>query len=45
VVPQFRDHARHEGLARTSLRNLAEHCLRLWVAPRPTAPAKPGERP
>jgi len=45
VVPQFRDHARREGMARTSLRNLAEHCLRLWVAPRPAASAKPGERP
>jgi hypothetical protein len=40
VAQPFRDRARHEGLSRTSMRNLAEHWLRLWVPPRPK-PAKP----
>ncbi len=39
VVPVFKDAARHEGLQRTSMKNLAEHLLRLWVAPRPKKPA------
>lgn len=39
VAQPFRDRARHEGLRRTSMRNLAEHWLRLWVPPRPK-PAK-----
>lgn len=33
-VPIFRDAARHEGLHRTSMRNLAELLLRLWTTPR-----------
>lgn len=33
-VPVFRDAARHEGLQRTSMRNLAELLLRLWTTPR-----------
>lgn len=35
VVEPFRSLAAREGLARTSMRNLAEYLLRLWVAPRP----------
>ncbi|HWA85117.1 MAG TPA: hypothetical protein VG710_02745 [Opitutus sp.] len=35
VVEPFRSAARREGLKRTSMRNLAEHWLRLWVAPKP----------
>ena len=35
VVPQLRDAAQREGLARTSMKNLAEYFLRQWVAPRP----------
>ncbi len=34
VAALFRDWARHEGVHRTSMRNLAEYWLRLWVAPR-----------
>ncbi len=35
VVPVFKDAARHEGLARISMRNLVELLLRLWTEPRP----------
>jgi len=35
VVAVFKDAARHEGLARISMRNLAELLLRLWTVPRP----------
>lgn len=35
VVPVFKDAARHEGLQRTSMKNLAELVLRLWLEPRP----------
>ena len=45
VVPQLRDDARREGPGRTSLRNLAEHCLRQWGPPRPPPSAQPGDRP
>ena len=38
VVPKLRDLEPREGVGRTSLRNLAEHLLRLWVAPRPKKP-------
>ena len=34
VAEPFRSATRREGLRRTSMRNLAEHLLRLWVAPR-----------
>lgn len=37
VTEPFRGTARREGLARTSMRNLAELLLRLWAPP----PAKP----
>lgn len=35
VAAPFIEHARREGLRRTSMRNLAELVLRLWVEPRP----------
>src|SRR5471030_1791723 len=41
VVPDFREAVAREGLGRTSMKNLAEHVLRLWVAPRPKTPAAP----
>ena len=41
VVPDFREVVAREGLSRTSMRNLAEHFLRLWVAPRPKKPPVP----
>jgi hypothetical protein len=44
MVPALRDLAQHEGAARTSLRNLAEHMTRLWVAPRPKK-KPPGQEP
>jgi hypothetical protein len=33
VATPFRDAARHEGLHRTSMRNLAELLIRLWTEP------------
>ena len=41
VVPAFREAVRREGSQRTSMKILAEHLLRLWVAPRPKPPAAP----
>lgn len=35
VANPFKDAARLEGLRRTSMRNLAELLLRLWIEPRP----------
>lgn len=35
VVTPFREAAQREGLQRTSMRNLAEYLIRLWMAPRP----------
>ncbi len=35
VAAPFRERVRHEGLQRTSMRNLAELLLRLWVPPKP----------
>jgi hypothetical protein len=35
VAAPFVDAARHEGLKRTSMRNLAELLIRLWTEPRP----------
>lgn len=44
VVPSFKEAVRHEGLQRTSMKNLAELLLRLWVEPRPKkAVRKPQE--
>jgi len=44
VVPDFRDAVAREGLGRTSMKNLAEHFMRLWVAPKPKKPAAPEAR-
>ena len=41
VVPELRAAAQREGSARTSMKNLAEYLLRLWVAPRPKPTAPP----
>jgi hypothetical protein len=38
VAAPFRDVARREGLPKTSMRNLAEYWLRLWVEPKPKPP-------
>ena len=35
VASPFKEAARHEGLRRTSMRNLAELLIRLWTEPRP----------
>ena len=35
VASPFKESARSEGLKRTSLKNLAEQLIRLWVEPRP----------
>lgn len=35
VAQPFKDAARLEGLKRTSMRNLAELLIRVWVEPRP----------
>ena len=40
VAAPFREAVRHEGLQRTSMRNLAELLIRLWTEPRPKP--KPG---
>ena len=39
VAEPFRSHARREGLARTSMRNLAELLIRLWAPPVKKPPA------
>lgn len=39
VVPLLREYARVEGATRTSMRNLAEYLVRLWI------PSRPRERP
>jgi len=38
VAAPFRERTRLEGLRRTSMRNLADHLLRLWISPRPERP-------
>ena len=43
VVPIFRDAVSHEGRDRTSMKNLAELLLRLWVEPRPKPKKPPAE--
>ncbi len=35
VAAVFKEAVRHEGLGRTSMRNLAELLVRLWLEPRP----------
>lgn len=44
VVEPFRGIAAREGLRRLSMRNLADHLIRLWTAPRPKK-KPPVERP
>lgn len=39
VVREFREAVQQEGIQRTSMKNLAEYLLRLWVTPRPKKPA------
>jgi hypothetical protein len=41
VASPFREAAQAEGLQRTSMRNLAELLLRLWIAPRKKPQAAP----
>lgn len=43
VVPDLKEALMHEGRQRTSMKNLAELLLRLWVAPRPKPKKPPGE--
>ncbi len=40
VAAPFMDRVRHEGLQRTSMRNLAELLLRLWAPPKPKTPVR-----
>lgn len=35
VIPELRDHGRHQGGQVPSMRNLAEYWLRLWAPPPP----------
>lgn len=35
VAAPFKEAAQHEGLRRTSMKNLAELLIRLWIEPRP----------
>lgn len=35
VAAPFKEAVRHEGLQRTSMKNLAELLIRLWTEPRP----------
>lgn len=35
VAAPFKEAARHEGVRRTSMKNLAELLIRLWTEPRP----------
>jgi hypothetical protein len=45
VVEPFKSIVGSEGMRRTSMRNLAEYWLRLWVAPRPKKKKASRERP
>jgi hypothetical protein len=45
MVAVFREAVKHEGLQRTSMKNLAELVLRLWVEPRPKKKRAEGEVP
>jgi hypothetical protein len=40
VAAPFKDRVRHEGLQRTSMRNLAELLLRLWLPPKAKPPVR-----
>src|SRR4051812_964653 len=43
VAPVFKEAAQIEGLQRTSMKNLAELLIRLWVEPRPQKKATPSD--
>ena len=43
VVPVLRQWVQSEGRARTSMRNLAEYMIRLWVPPVPKKESLPGK--
>lgn len=43
VASPFKEAARIEGLQRTSMRNLAELLLRLWIEPKPKKKTPPAE--
>lgn len=43
VVSPFRESAQQHGMQRTSMRNLAEHLIRIWLPPKKKAPARPPE--
>ena len=45
VAEPFRQVAQREGLRRTSMRNLAELWIRLWVNPKPRRSATPEKIP
>lgn len=45
VAAPFKEAVRHEGLQKTSMKNLAELVLRLWVEPRPKKKRPEGESP
>lgn len=45
VVSSFKEAVRTEGLHRTSMKNLAELMLRLWVEPRPKQKVNPDIQP
>jgi hypothetical protein len=40
VVPQFHEISAREGLRRISLRNLAEHLMKIWGPVRPVNPSR-----
>jgi hypothetical protein len=44
VVPALREAARLYGIRRTSMKNLAEFLIRLWIDPRPKKPPNKAER-
>lgn len=43
VVPVFKEFAARQGLARTSMRNLAEYLLRLWAPPKKKRTGPPAD--
>lgn len=45
LVPTLREYTRVEGPAKTSMRNLAEYLLRLWVPWQPKVQSNGGEAP
>jgi hypothetical protein len=45
VVPAFRDGSADNGARRTSMKNLAEYLLRMWVEPKARKAPPEGEAP